>query len=318
MNIVVLDGYTLNPGDLSWDGLNKMGALTVYDRTSHEDILKRCEGAEIVFTNKTPLSRETLSSLKALKYIGVLATGYNVVDVQAAKEFGIVVTNIPTYGTMAVSQFVFALLLEICHHVGEHSEKVKEGDWSRCPDFCFWNHPLIELAGKTIGIVGMGKIGKSTAKIAQAFGMKVLAFNRSKDESLESETLKYVDLQTLYKNSDIVSLHCPLFDDTKGMINKETIAQMKDGVIIINTSRGPLIVEEDLAEALNSGKVYAAAVDVVSTEPATKDNPLITARNCIITPHIAWAPFESRERLMNIAVDNLEKYLNNELVNVVS
>lgn len=317
MNIIVLDGYTLNPGDLSWDGLKKMGALTVYDRTSHEDILKRCDGAEIVFTNKTPLSRETLSSLKALKYIGVLATGYNVVDIQAAKEFGIVVTNIPTYGTMAVSQFVFALLLEICHHVGEHSEKVKEGDWSRCPDFCFWNHPLIELAGKTIGIVGMGKIGKSTAKIAQAFGMKVLAFNRSKDESLESETFKYVDLQTLYKNSDIVSLHCPLFDDTKGMINKETIAQMKDGVIIINTSRGPLIVEEDLAEALNSGKVYAAAVDVVSTEPAQMDNPLITAKNCIITPHIAWAPFESRERLMNIAVDNLEKYLNNESVNVV-
>lgn len=317
MNIIVLDGYTLNPGDLSWDGLKKMGALTVYDRTSHEDILKRCDGAEIVFTNKTPLSRETLSSLKALKYIGVLATGYNVVDIQAAKEFGIVVTNIPTYGTMAVSQFVFALLLELCHHVGEHSEKVKEGDWSRCPDFCFWNHPLIELAGKTIGIVGMGKIGKSTAKIAQAFGMKVLAFNRSKDESLESETFKYVDLQTLYKNSDIVSLHCPLFDDTKGMINKETIAQMKDGVIIINTSRGPLIVEEDLAEALNSGKVYAAAVDVVSTEPAQMDNPLITAKNCIITPHIAWAPFESRERLMNIAIDNLEKYLNNEPVNVV-
>ena len=317
MKIVVLDGYTLNPGDLSWDGLEKIGDLHVYDRTSHEDIINRSEGAEIVFTNKTPMSRETLSSLKDLKYIGVLATGYNIVDIEAAKEFGIVVTNIPTYGTAAVSQFVFALLLEICHHVGEHSEKVKEGAWSNCPDFCFWNHPLIELAGKTMGIVGMGKIGKASAKIAQAMGMKVLAFDHYRDESLENETLKYVDLLELYRHSDIVNLHCPLFEDTKGMINRETIAMMKDGVIIINTSRGPLIVEQDLADALNSGKVYAAAVDVVSTEPAKMDNPLIQAKNCIITPHIAWAPTESRERLMTIAVDNLEKFLNNEPINVI-
>ena len=317
MKIVVLDGYTLNPGDLSWDGLNKIGDLHVFDRTSHDEILSRCDGAEIVFTNKTPMSRETLSSLKSLKYIGVLATGYNIVDVQAAKELGIVVTNIPTYGTAAVSQFVFALLLEICHHVGDHSQKVKDGVWSNCPDFCFWDYPLIELAGKTMGIVGMGKIGKASATIAQALGMKVLAFDHYKDASLESETLKYVELYDLLKQSDIVNLHCPLFEDTKGMINQETIAMMKDGVIIINTSRGPLIVEQDLADALNSGKVYAAAVDVVSTEPAKMDNPLIHAKNCIITPHIAWAPTESRERLINIAVDNLEKFLNQEPVNVI-
>jgi glycerate dehydrogenase len=318
MKLVVLDGYTLNPGDLSWDGLEKLGELHVYDRTSTDAIIERCEGAKIVFTNKTPLTRETLSALKELKYIGVLATGYNVVDIEAAKEFGIVVTNIPTYGTAAVSQFVFALLLEICHHVGAHSEKVKEGAWSNCEDFCFWDYPLIELSGKTMGIVGMGRIGKESAKIAQALGMNVLACDHHIDTSLESDTLKYVELHELYRASDIVNLHCPLDDKSKGMINRETIGMMKDGVMIINTSRGPLIVEQDLADALNSGKVYAAAVDVVSTEPAKMDNPLIHAKNCIITPHIAWAPIESRARLMTIAVNNLESFLNEMPINVVN
>lgn len=318
MKLVVLDGYTLNPGDLSWDGLEKLGELHVYDRTSTDAIVERCEGAKIIFTNKTPLTRETLSTLKELKYIGVLATGYNVVDIEAAKEFGIVVTNIPTYGTAAVSQFVFALLLEICHHVGAHSDKVKEGTWSNCEDFCFWDYPLIELSGKTMGIVGMGRIGKESAKIAQALGMKVLACDHYKDTSLESDTLKYVELHELYRESDIVNLHCPLDDKSKGMINRETIGMMKDGVMIINTSRGPLIVEQDLADALNSGKVYAAAVDVVSTEPAKMDNPLILAKNCIITPHIAWAPIESRARLMTIAVNNLESFLNEIPLNVVN
>ena len=318
MKIVVLDGYTLNPGDLSWEALSKLGALQVYDRTQSDEILSRCEGAQIIFTNKTPLTRETLSTLKALKYIGVLATGYNVVDCEAAREFGIVVTNIPTYGTAAVAQFVFALLLEICHHVGSHSEKVKEGDWTNSPDFCFWNYQLIELAGKTMGIVGMGRIGKASAKIAQALGMTVLANDHHIDPSIESETLRYVTLDELYKHSDVINLHCPLFEASKGMINKESIAMMKDGVMIINTSRGPLIVEQDLADALNSGKVYAAAVDVVSTEPAQMDNPLIHAKNCIITPHIAWAPIESRARLMDIAVNNLEQFLNHTPENVVN
>ncbi len=318
MKLVVLDGYTLNPGDLSWGGLEKMGDLHVYDRTSDDAIIERCEGAKIIFTNKTPLTRETLNALKDLKYVGVLATGYNVVDIEAAKEFGIVVTNIPTYGTAAVSQFVFALLLEICHHVGAHSESVKQGTWSSCPDFCFWDYPLIELSGKTMGIVGMGRIGKESAKIAQAMGMNILACDHYQDASLESETLKYVDLNELYKASDVINLHCPLDDKSKGMINRETIEVMKDGVIIINTSRGPLIVEQDLADALNSGKVYAAAMDVVSTEPAKMDNPLIQAKNCIITPHIAWAPIESRARLMAIAIDNLDKFLNGSPVNVVN
>lgn len=317
MKIVVLDGYTLNPGDLSWDALKAFGEVQLYDRTSSDLIFSRSEGADIIFTNKTPMTRETLVSLKHLKYIGVLATGYNVVDVQAASELGIVVTNIPTYGTAAVSQFVFALLLEICHHVGAHSQSVKAGDWSNCQDFCYWQYPLIELSGKTMGIVGMGRIGQASAKVAQALGMTILANDQYRDLSLESETFKYVELQELYEKSDIINLHCPLFESNRGMINRETLGMMKDGVIIINTSRGGLIVEQDLADALNNGKVYGAALDVVSTEPAKEDNPLLQAKNCIITPHIAWAPIESRARLMAIAVDNLEKFLNHEPVNVV-
>lgn len=318
MKIVVLDGFTLNPGDLSWDGFEKLGDVTVYDRTTLDEIVNKAYDCEIILTNKTPLSRETLKKLPNLKYIGVLATGYNVVDVKAAKEMGVIVTNTPAYGTSAVAQFVFALLLEICHHVGEHNEVVKKGDWTNGKDFCFWNYPLIELEGKTMGIIGMGRIGRVTSKIAQAFGMNVLAFNPSKDESLISDTFKYVELDQLYANSDVVNLHCPLFDSTKGIINKESIKKMKSGVIIINTSRGPLIVEKDLADALNSGKVAGAAVDVMSLEPVQMDNPLMNAENCIITPHIAWAPKESRERLMDIAVNNLIQFTKKTPINVVS
>lgn len=318
MKIVVLDGYTLNPGDLSWEGLERLGELKVYDRTPEDKILERIGNAEIVFTNKTPLRRETLEKTPSVKYIGVLATGYNVVDTDAAKELGIIVTNIPTYGTAAVAQFTFALLLEICHHVWAHNEAVKKGAWTKCPDFCFWNYPLIELAGKTMGIIGFGRIGQAVATIAQAFGMKVLAHDVYQDKALENENLRYAGLDELLASADVVSLHCPLFESTKGIINKNTIAKMKDGVIIINTSRGPLIVEEDLAEALNSGKVFGAAMDVVSVEPIKADNPLLTAKNCIITPHIAWAPKESRVRLMDIAVKNLEAFLKGEPVNVVN
>jgi glycerate dehydrogenase len=318
MKIVVLDGYTLNPGDLTWDRLKGIGDLTVYDRTPADKILERIGDAEIVFTNKTPLTKETFAQLPDIKYVGVLATGYNVVDVDAAKAHGIKVTNIPTYGTAAVAQFTFALLLELCHHVGEHSQAVKKGDWTNCPDFCFWNYPLIELAGKTMGIIGFGRIGQSVAKIAQALGMKVLANDSYQNRELENETLRYAELDELLVKSDVISLHCPLFESTKGIINKCSIARMKDGVLLVNTSRGPLVVEEDLAEALNSGKVAGAAVDVVSSEPIRKDNPLLGAKNCIITPHIAWAPRESRERLMNIAVDNLEAFLKGMPVNVVN
>lgn len=318
MKIVVLDGFTLNPGDLTWEGLKKLGELTVYDRTPEDKILERIRDAEIVYTNKTPLSKETLEKAQSVKFIGVLATGYNIVDTNAAKERGIVVTNIPTYGTAAVAQFVFALLLEICHHVWAHHEAVKKGAWTNSPDFCFWNYPLIELAEKTMGIIGLGRIGQATTRIARSFGMKTLAYDEYQNKALENENLRYVELDELLAESDVISLHCPLFDSTKGMINQKTIAKMKDGVIIINTSRGPLIVEEDLAAALNSGKVFGAAVDVVSSEPIKKGNPLLTAKNCIITPHIAWAPKESRTRLMNIAVDNLKAFIAGAPVNVVN
>lgn len=318
MKIVVLDGYTLNPGDLTWERLEALGEVTIYDRTPDEEIINRIGHSEIVFTNKTPLREEILLKLPSVKYIGVLATGYNVVDVKAAKKLGKVVTNIPTYGTTAVAQFVFAHLLEICHHVGSHSEAVRNQAWSKSVDFCFWNYPLMELTDKSIGIIGMGRIGQTVAKIAQAFGMKVLAYDIYPEKELECNTFKYVDLDTLFKTSDVISLHCPLFEETIGIINKENIGKMKDGVIIINTSRGPLIVEKDLAEALNSGKVGGAGVDVLSVEPAASDNPLLMAKNCQITPHIAWAPKESRERLLNIAVDNIIAFIEGNPVNVVS
>lgn len=318
MKIVVLDGYTLNPGDISWDGLKALGDLTVYDRTKPEDVVARIGDAEIVYTNKTPLTKETFAACPSLRFVGVLATGYNVVDVEAAKEKGVLVANIPSYGTAAVAQFAIALLLELCHHIGEHSDCVKRGEWSNNKDWCFWNHPLVELAGKTMGIIGFGRIGQDTGKIAQALGMKVYAYDQYQNPALESETCKYVDLDTLFAEADVISLHCPLFPSTEGMINKENIAKMKDGVMIINNSRGPLIVEEDLRDALNSGKVAGAAVDVVSTEPIHMDNPLLEAKNILITPHISWAPKESRQRLMDIAVENLQRFIDGKPQNIVN
>ena len=320
MKIIVLDGYRLNPGDLSWQGFEEIGELTVYDRTpldDPEEILRRIGDAEIVLTNKTPISRDTLNRCPNLRYIGILATGYNVVDTAAAREKGIPVCNVPAYGTNSVAQFAFALLLEICHHVGHHDQAVHDGAWCRCPDYCFWDYPLIELAGKTMGIVGYGSIGRAVGKIAAAFGMEVIAHSRTPWPD-GSAPAKYVELDELLRRSDVVSLHCPLFPETKGMINRESIALMKDGAILLNNSRGPLIVEQDVADALNSGKLFAAGVDVVDSEPMDPASPLLQAKNCIITPHISWAPLEARGRLMDIAVANLKAFLAGAPANVVN
>lgn len=320
MKIVVLDGYTENPGDLSWDKLGELGEITVYDRTSYCEapiIAERIGDAEIVVTNKTPITQATIDKCPNIKLIAVLATGYNVVDYGYAGEKGIPVVNVPTYGTMSVSQYSIALLLEICHHVGHHSESVHAGNWENCIDWCYWDYPLIELDGKTIGIIGFGRIGQTTGKIAKAMGMKVLAYDHHPSESGEV-IAEYVDLDTLLAESDVVALHCPLFPETQGIINKDTIAKMKDGVILLNNSRGPLVVEQDLADALNSGKVAAAGLDVVSSEPIEGDNPLLKAKNCIITPHISWAPKESRQRIMDCAVENVKAFLAGTPVNVVN
>lgn len=317
MKIVILDGYTENPGDLSWEGFEKLGELTVYDRTPVEKVVERIGDAEAVITNKTPLSEEVFAACPQIRYVGMLATGYNVVDVAAAKERGIPVCNIPTYGTTAVAQMTFALLLEACQHVGAHSEAVKAGEWTNNADWCFWKYPLIELAGKTMGIIGFGRIGQAVGVLARAFGFKVLAYDGFPTEE-GRKIADYVELDELFAQSDVISLHCPLFDSTRGIINKENIHKMKDGVIILNTSRGPLIVEEDLAEALNSGKVYAACCDVVSVEPVQENNPLLGCANSILTPHIAWAPKESRQRLMDIAVSNLAEFLAGRTVNAVN
>lgn len=318
MKIVVLDGYTENPGDLSWEGFEALGDMTVYDRTAADEILARAKGAQVLLTNKTPLNAETLAALAPeLQYIGVLATGYNVVDIAAARSRGVPVCNIPTYGTAAVAQFVMALLLELCHHVGDHSRSVKAGDWSRCPDFCYWNTPLIELAGKTFGVVGYGRIGRAAAKLAAAFGMEVLACDAHASASSDG-VARMVSLEELLAASDVISLHCPLFESNREMINREAIARMKDGVLLINTSRGPLIDEQALADALHTGKVAGAGLDVLTVEPARPDNPLMKEPNCLITPHIAWAPKESRQRLMDIAVDNLKAWLAGSPQNVVN
>lgn len=309
MKIVLLDGFTLNPGDLDWKTLAAMGELTVHDRTDASLIAARIGDAEIVLTNKAPISADTIRVCPNIRYIGVLATGYNIVDVAAAKSAGIVVTNIPTYGTDAVAQFAIALLLEICHHAGDHARSVRDGEWARNPDWCYWHYPLIELAGKTLGVVGFGRIGQRTGQIARALGMRVLAFDEFPNPALEKEGVAYASLDRVLAESDVVSLHCPLTDKTKGMINRDSLSRMKDGAILINTSRGPLVDEAALAEALDSGKLRGAAVDVVSAEPIGPDNPLLKAKNMLITPHIAWAPFESRVRLMDIAVENLRAYL---------
>jgi glycerate dehydrogenase len=320
MNIVILDGYTENPGDLSWEGFEKLGELTVYDRSSLTDpqeAIRRINGAEAVIVNKTPITAEVIDACPSIRYIGVLATGYNVVDIHAAREKGIVVTNIPSYGTAAVGQFAIALLLEICHHIGHHDRTVHEGRWENSPDWCYWDYPLIELAGKTMGIIGFGRIGQITGSIARVLGMKVIAHDNNPNET-GREIADYVSLDDLFTRSDVICLHCPLFPETTGIINKTAIAKMKDGVILINNSRGPLVVEADLARALNEGKVYAAGTDVVSTEPIRGDNPLLKAKNCIITPHISWASQESRRRLMDIASDNLAAFINGRAVNVVN
>ena len=320
MKIVVLDGYTENPGDLSWDGLKALGEVTVYDRTSYVEsplIAERIGDADIVVMNKTPISKETIDKCPNIKLIAVLATGYNVVDYNYAKEKGIPVCNVPTYGTASVSQFSIALLLEICHHIGHHSESVHAGNWATNADWCYWDYPLIELEGKTIGIIGFGRIGQAEGRVAKALGMKVLAHDLYRSES-GKEIAEYVDLDTLFAKADVITLHCNLTPENTGMINKNSIAKMKDGVILINNARGQLIVEQDVADALNSGKMAAAGLDVVYTEPIKADNPLLQAKNCIITPHISWAPKESRQRIMDITTDNVKAFLAGTPQNVVN
>ena len=320
MKIVVLDGYTENPGDLSWSGLEALGEVTVYDRTSYVDapiIAERIGDAEIVVVNKTPITKATLDACPNIKLITVLATGYNVVDYDYAKEKGIPVCNVPTYGTASVGQYAIALLLEVCHHIGHHSNTVFEGKWQNHIDWCYWDYPLIELDGKTAGIIGVGRIGQTTGRIAKALGMNVIAYDLYPNESGKA-IAEYVDLETVLAKSDVLFLHCNLTPENTGLINKENIAKMKDGAILINNGRGQLIDEQDVADALNSGKLYAAGLDVVYTEPIKADNPLLGAKNCIITPHMSWGAKEARQRIMNITVDNVKAYLDGAPVNVVN
>lgn len=314
MNIVVLDGYCLNPGDLSWEKLKLLGEVTIYDRTPANLTIERAKNADALLTNKTILNAENMAQMPNLKYIGVLATGYNVVDLNYTNKHKIVVTNIPAYSTSSVAQMVFAHILNITNSVNFHSQIVHNGEWTRSIDFCFWRKPQIELVGKTIGLVGLGNTGMATACIALAFGMKVIAVTSKKNLSNDIKSVSYNEL---WQQSDIISLHCPLCADTKQIINADSLSQMKPTAILINTGRGPLIDEQALANALNTDKIAAAAVDVLSTEPPKADNPLLTARNCFITPHIAWATAEARQRLMDIAVGNLQSFINGNAVNVV-
>jgi glycerate dehydrogenase len=318
MKLVVLDGYTLNPGDLNWEGIKKFGNLEVHDRTPESLIVERCQGAEIIFTNKTPIRESVLSQLPNLKYIGVLATGYNVVDVDYAKTRGVAVANVPGYGTASVVQMTFALLLELCQHVQSHSDSVRQGDWAASPDFCYWNYPMIELEGKTIGIIGFGSIGQKVADIAIAFGMNIIGFSRTRSDQSHRKNFKWAELNELLKESDVVSVHCPLFPDTQGIINKDSLSLMKRTAFFLNTSRGPLMVDQDLADALNEGIIAGAGIDVLSVEPPSADNPLFKAKNCLITPHIAWATKEARSRLMGIAENNLSSFLNQNPINIVN
>ncbi len=317
MKIVILEASAVNPGDLSWDVLNQFGEVTLYDRTDPAEAVARIGDAQIVLINKTPITAELLDSCPSVKLICVQATGYNVVDCDAAKARGVTVCNVPAYGTDAVAQFTFSLLLELCNRVGHHDRMVHDGAWCRCPSFCFWDTPQMEIAGKAIGIVGFGRIGRAVGKIANAFGMKVLAYNRSR--CAEGEAIAtYVDLDTLLSSSDIVSLHCPMTPETAGLINAQTIAKMKDGAILLNTARGAIINEQDVADALKQGKLRGAAMDVVSQEPMAQDNPLLDAPNCIITPHMAWTPVESRQRIIDCNVQSIQGFLNGKPVNTVN
>ena len=317
MKIIVLDGYGLNPGDLTWKGFEELGELTVYDRTFPSELLERAAGAEALVTNKTLITSENMDALPDLKYIGVLATGYNVVDIDAAKARGIVVTNIPAYSTASVAQMVFAHILNITQRVGYYADENKQGRWTKNADFCYWDTHLVELQGKKMGIVGFGNIGQATARIAQAFGMEVCVYSSKPQFALPSG-IKKMELDELFGECDVVSLHCPLTPDTKEMVNAERLSKMKPNAILINTGRGPLINEQDLADALNEGKIAAAGLDVLSVEPSVEGNPLLGARNCFITPHIAWATLEARTRLMEIAVQNLKSYQNGQIVNNVA
>jgi glycerate dehydrogenase len=318
MKLTVLDGYCLNPGDLSWDALRGLVDVTVYDRTPAAQVIERMGDAQLAFTNKTPFDAATLRALPNLRYIGVLATGYNVVDVATAKELGIVVSNIPTYGTASVAQHAFALLLELCHQVGMHGQAVRDGEWSSNPDWSFWKSPLVELAGKTMGIVGFGRIGRATARIADAMGMRILAHDAYEANPPAYEGFAWASIDQLLRESDVVSLHCPLTPETKGIINATRLRTMKPSAFLLNTSRGPLTVDAELANALNEGVIAGAGLDVLSVEPPVDGNPLFSAKNCIVTPHIAWATKEARSRLMDIAVANVSAFLAGAPQNVVS
>lgn len=317
MKIVVLDGYALNPGDLSWDGFDKFGEVIVHDRTAPEEILERAAGAVVLLTNKTPIREEIILQLPDLRYIGVLATGYNIIDIEAAANKGIVVSNVPGYGTHSVAQMTFALLLELCHHVQRHSDSVREGKWAASSDWCYWDYPLVELAGKTIGIIGFGNIGQKVGDMATAFGMKIIGTARTQTDQSHRRNFRWAEIPELLEQSDIVSLHCPLTPETNGLINTKRLLTMKNSAFLINTSRGPLIVDQDLANALNQDVIAGAAIDVLSAEPPKKDNPLFRAKNCIITPHIAWATKEARARLMRMAVENISGYVAGKPMNVV-
>ena len=317
MKIVVLDGHAVNPGDLSWDWLSEFGQVAVYERTPEKLAVERIGDAELVLLNKTPITAQLLDSCPNIKLICVLATGYNVVDCEAARRRGIPVCNVPDYGTAAVAQFTFSLLLELCNRVGHHDSLVHNGAWSACPDFCFWDTPQMELTGKTIGIIGFGRIGRAVGKIANAFGMKVIAYNRS--HCPEGEAIgEYVGLEELLEQSDIISLHCPLTAENTGLINAETIGKMKDNVILLNTARGGLIDEQAVKDALASGKIRGFAADVVSAEPIRESNPLLDAPNCIITPHMAWAPIESRKRIIDCTIRSIRGFLEGNPVNTVN
>jgi glycerate dehydrogenase len=318
MKIAVLDGYCLNPGDLSWDGLRRFGEVEVFDRTRVDEVASRAADAELIFTNKTPLPGYVLEQLPRLRYIGVLATGYNVVDVDAARARGVVVTNIPTYGTASVAQFVFALLLELCHNVKLHADAVRAGEWSRNADWSFWKSPLMELSGKTMGIIGFGRIGRHVGRIADAMEMRVIANDTYRGDQPAYPGFRWAEVDELLAESDVVSLHSPLFPETRGMINARSLALMKPTAFLINTSRGPLVVDQDLADALNAGKLAGAGLDVLSVEPPAENNQLLRARNCLVTPHIAWATREARARLMDLAVENVASFLAGEPRNMVT